>query len=232
LRPGLLTAAPPGLKPLGNTGLASNKHSRIRDSRTKRAGPLRFAVRELEPSQRRQCHRFLSLTAAYWGISAMSTDLIDEEYRYAIFPDRPFGPIPDEQEVQQWSRIYFLFGQATFRSQAYEDGMARFIIAAEGRWNRSGKPAEEILRLPLGLLQKEYPKYVYLEDHHRDRMADALKIRNSLAHSFYRHRMNLLESVEGRAQVIRELHAAIELFRQERDEMYWNLSLLTGELPL
>jgi hypothetical protein len=35
-RPGLLTAAPPGLKPLGNTGLASNKHSRIRDSRIRK----------------------------------------------------------------------------------------------------------------------------------------------------------------------------------------------------
>ena len=168
----------------------------------------------------------------YGRISEMSTDLTDDEYRHAIFPDRPFGPIPDDDEDQQWEQIHFLFGLAMFRTQAYEDGMARFVIVAELRWKRSGKTAAEIGKLTLGQVQKEYRKYCQLEDHHRDRMADALKIRNSLAHNFYRLRMNLLESVEGRERVIKELHAAIELFRQERDEMYWNLSLLTGETPL
>ena len=44
-RPGLLTAAPPGLKPPVNSGLASNKWSRIRDSRTTRLRrPLRRAM--------------------------------------------------------------------------------------------------------------------------------------------------------------------------------------------
>src|SRR5690606_31445972 len=57
--------------------------------------------------------------------------LTEAEYRHAIFPDRPFGPIPDVADDVQWDTIHLLFGQATLRAQAYEDALARFVIAAE-----------------------------------------------------------------------------------------------------
>ena len=159
----------------------------------------------------------------------MNNKITESDYLYTIFPDRPFELAPDEREDHQWSNIHFLFGQTTLRSQAYEDGMARFIVAAEEQWYRSGKTAEEIWRMTLGPLQKEYARYCLLEKCHYERMENALKVRNSLAHNFYRRRMQLLESPEGREQIIRELHEAAELFQQERDDVYWNLSMLTGQ---
>ena len=159
----------------------------------------------------------------------MSTNNSEEEYRYAIFPDYPFGPIPNEGEDEQWHQIHFLFGQATLRAQAYEDGIARFVVAAEARWVRSGKTAVEVWKLTLGALQKEYCRYFHIEDHRRERMTEALRIRNSLAHNFYRRRMEFLGCAEGRNHVIRELHTAIDLFKIERDETYWNLSLINDQ---
>ncbi|MBN9522192.1 hypothetical protein J0H58_27350 [bacterium] len=83
--------------------------------------------------------------------------------------------------------------------------------------------------MSLGQLQKEYARYCHLKPHHLKRMAEVLKVRNAIAHNFYRRRMARLESAEGREQVIRELHEAIYLFQTERDEMYWLLSALTGQ---
>lgn len=158
--------------------------------------------------------------------------LTEAEYRHAIFPDRPFGPIPDVADDVQWDTIHLLFGQATLRAQAYEDALARFVIAAEGVWPRSGKSTEAILRLPLDPLQKEYARYCLLEPWHIDELARALRVRNSLAHSFYRRRQPLLEDHEGRKHVISELHEASDLFQRQRDEVYWNLSILTGIEPV
>jgi hypothetical protein len=157
---------------------------------------------------------------------------IPDEYLHAIFPNRPFGELPDKHEDQQWSQIHSLYGLAVFCAQSYEDGMARFVIAAEEHRKRSGFKAKKIWRLPLGDLQKEYCRYCHLEVHHKERMAKAVQLRNSLVHKFYHRRINLLESAAGRDQVIQELHSAIRLFQQERDEMYWNLGLITGQPPL
>jgi len=44
--------------------------------------------------------------------------------------------------------------------------------------------------------------------------------------------MHLLETPEGRERVIVELSDAEELLRRERDEVYWNCSLLSGEASL
>lgn len=159
----------------------------------------------------------------------MALDTIDAEYRAAIFPACPFGPLPAEGEDDQWEQIYFLFGQAMLWAQSYEDGMAKLVIAAEARWQRSGIPAEEINQKALGQLQKEYARYCHLEPHHHERMAEVRKTRNRIAHSFYRRRMAQLQTAEGRTQVIRELHGAIHQFQIERDEMYWLLSALTGQ---
>lgn len=154
--------------------------------------------------------------------------LTEAEYRHSIFPDRPYGPVPDAGEATQWETIHLLFGQVTLRAQAYEDALTRFVIAAESVWPRSWKTADEISRLPLGPLQKEYARYCELKQCHLQTMAQALRIRNSLAHSFYRRRQHLLESYEGRQRVIDELYLADELFQRQCDEVYWNLSLLTG----
>lgn len=156
----------------------------------------------------------------------------DPDYLHAIFPDRPFGPPRDKVEGGQWNAIYFLFGQAMFRAQAYEDALASFIVSAEARLPSSGKTPDEVWRLTLGGLQKEYGRYCLLEDSDRERMNRALKVRNSLAHNFYRRRMDLLETQQGRDQVIRELSHAGDLFQRARDAVYWNRSLLTGEPPL
>jgi hypothetical protein len=96
----------------------------------------------------------------------------------------------------------------------------------------SAGPEPRIRRLTLGALQKEYAKYCLLEAAHEDRMRRALEVPNSLAHSFYRRRMHLLETPEGRERVIVELSDAEELLRRERDEVYWNCSLLSGEASL
>ena len=61
----------------------------------------------------------------------MLPEITDCEFRAAIFPAFPFGPVTDEREDQQRDQIHFLFGQATLWAQAYEDGMACFISAAE-----------------------------------------------------------------------------------------------------
>lgn len=79
----------------------------------------------------------------------MNNKITESDYLHAIFPDRPFELARDEREERQWNSIHFLFGQATLRAQAYEDGMARFIVAAEEQWHRSGKTAEEIWRMAL-----------------------------------------------------------------------------------
>lgn len=159
----------------------------------------------------------------------MNSDALDAEYRTAIFPARPFGPLPAEGEDDQWGQIYFLFGQAVLWAQAYEDGMAQLVIAAEKRWQRSGIPAEKVKRMVLGQLQKEFARYCHLEPHHHERMAEILKVRNGIAHSFYRRRMAQLQTAEGRTQVIQELHEAVRMFQMERDELYWLLSTLTGQ---
>lgn len=162
----------------------------------------------------------------------MSMSTADKDYRHAIFPDQPFGSVPDERNDEQWNQIYFLFGQATFRAQAYEDGMACFVIAAEQHWKRSGKSPAEISKLPLGKLQNEYRLYCHLQPFHHEQLDAAVRTRNRLAHGFYRHRLDQLQCFEGRQQVIQELQGTIELFKRQRDEMYWNLSLLTGQPPL
>jgi hypothetical protein len=162
----------------------------------------------------------------------MPENMTDTEYRAAIFPALPFGPILDEREDWQWDQIHFLFGQATLWAQAYEDAMARFVIEAEQRWNRSEKTPEQIAKMTLGALQKEYCRYCHLAPFHCERLAVALNTRNRLAHSFYRRQMRLLSSLQGRQQVIQELQIAIDRFILERDDMHWNLSLLTGQPPL
>jgi hypothetical protein len=44
------------------------------------------------------------------AIPAISTNSLDDEYLASIFPNRPFGPIPEEGEDQQWNQLLFLFG--------------------------------------------------------------------------------------------------------------------------
>jgi hypothetical protein len=162
----------------------------------------------------------------------MVPEITDAEFRAAIFPAFPFGPLPNQREKKQWEQIEFLFGQATLWAQALEDGIARFVMAAEAHWKQSGITSEQIQMLTLGALQREYCRYCHLREYHQKEMARALRTRNHLAHSFYRRRMILLQTEQGRNDVIRELQAAIELFIQERDEVYWNLSCLTGQSPL
>ena len=159
----------------------------------------------------------------------MSIEIPEDEYHASIFPNSPFGPIPDEAENQQWNQIHFLFGKAMLWAQAYEDGMTRFVVVAESRWKRSGKTEEKIWRMTLRQLEKEYELHCHLERHQYKRMEKVRKLRNSIAHKFYRHRMALLQSAEGRDQVIRELHEAIRMFEMARDEMYWFLNCLTGQ---
>lgn len=158
--------------------------------------------------------------------------LSDEAFRHAIFPCQPFGPVPDPVDADQWNRIYFLFAMATFWAQAYEDGMVRFVKRAEARWRRSRKTAHQIDQMTMGALQREYQRYVHLEDHHLERMKFLRNSRNGLAHNFYRRRMKQLASREGRSGVIEELQRAMDLFQTERDEVYWCYSLLTGATPL
>ena len=122
--------------------------------------------------------------------------------------------------------------QVTLRAQAYEDALARFVFMAMRLDGVSAGTERRVRRLTLGALQKEYANYCLLETAHADRMRRALEVRNSLAHSFYRRRMHLLETPEGRERVIAELSDAEELLKQERDEVYWNCSLLSGEAPL
>jgi hypothetical protein len=110
--------------------------------------------------------------------------------------------------------------------------MARFVIAADKRWHRTSKKSEEIHLMTLGALQTVYKKYCALTKDHNQRMRSLLKKRNSIAHSFYRRRKSELLTDEGRARIIQELNNAIADFQLERDEMYWNLGLVTGEYPL
>lgn len=195
--------------------------------------PVSTSVRQLDWHRGGPAHQavghFLSQTTA--KSADMSNSVAEAEFRHAIFPDRPWEGLGDASEDGQWTVIHFLFGQATLRAQAYEDGVARFVIAAEQKCPRSGKSEDEIWRLTLGGLQKEYSRYCLLQDYHRERMAKTLAIRNSLAHNFYRRRRHLLESNEGRERVICELREADSLFQQERDDVYWNLSMLTGQPP-
>lgn len=158
----------------------------------------------------------------------MTTD----EYLHAIFPTRPFGQLPDPEEDSQWDQIHFLFGHATLWAQAYEDGLADFVLKAEERWQRSGKSPEEINRMVLGVLQNEYARYCHLEDHHREDMKRVRVLRNSLAHNFYRRRMAKLTTKVGRGEIIAELHQAINSLQIERDNVYWNIGLVTGQPAL
>lgn len=151
----------------------------------------------------------------------------ESDFRHAIFPDLPCGTSHASEDAQ-WRAIRFLFGQVTLRAQAYEDALARFVVTARGLEDRASEDEERIWRLTLGKLQKEYRTYCLLEPAHLERMARALEIRNSLAHNFYRRRMHLLETAEGRESVIEELQAAEDFLRSERDDVYWNLHLLTG----
>lgn len=153
------------------------------------------------------------------------------KYLHAIFPARPFGQLPDPEEERQWEQIHFLFGQATLWAQAYEDGLACFVAKAEERWQRSGKSLEEINRMVLGGLQKEYARYCHPKDHHQD-MERVRILRNSLAHNFYRRRMKELATQTGREKVISELHQAIISLQIARDDVYWNISLVTGQPAL
>ena len=156
-------------------------------------------------------------------------DIAHEELLASIFPSRPFGPPPSDGEVEQWTLIHGLFGQAMLWAQAYEDGLSRLVVAAEARWKRSGKNPDDIWKMTLGQLQKESLRYSHLDAYQLVEQANLLKVRNSIAHNFYRRRMGRLETHEGREQVIRELCDAIRLFQMERDEMYWLLSSLTGQ---
>jgi len=158
--------------------------------------------------------------------------MTNSRYRYVIFPTLPFGHSPDPVEDGQWEQIYFLFGQALLWAQAHEDGLAQLVGKAEHRWQRSGKSVDQINRMTLGALQKEYVRYCHLEDHHREDMKQVLDIRNSLAHNFYRRRMDQLATDAGREAVIAELQRAGDALQMARDDVYWNLSLLTGESPL
>lgn len=158
--------------------------------------------------------------------------MMTAQYLHAIFPARPFGQLPDPEEDRQWEQIHFLFGQATLWAQAYEDGLACFVINAEARWQRSGKSPEEINKMVLGCLQKEYGRYCHLADHHREDMKHIRDLRNSLAHNFYRRRMAKLETRVGRDEVIAELHQAINRLQIERDNIHWSIGLVTGEPAL
>lgn len=154
------------------------------------------------------------------------------EFLHAIFPNRPFGPLPDPEEDRQWEQIHVLFGMATLWAQAYEDGLAYFVVKAEERWQRSGNSSERINKMVLGILQKEYARYCHLENHHQEDMKHVLDLRNSLAHNFYRRRMDKLATQMGREEVIEELQQAINCLQMARDNAYWNISLLTGQPAL
>lgn len=153
------------------------------------------------------------------------------EFRYQIFPDRPIGLDFDESD-EHWDQIHFLFGSATLRAQAYEDAMAKFIVAANRKWGRTGRSDRQIWRLTLGQLHKEYIKYFANSIEMEPELRLVLKMRNSIAHKFYKNRMEKLETVEGRRLIAIELQEMVDKFRQKRDDVYWNLGMLEGRVYL
>lgn len=150
------------------------------------------------------------------------------DFRYTIFPDRPLDD--DDTADAQWQQLHFLFGQAMFRAQAYEDALARFVVAAEDRWQRSGLSEAKIWRLTLGPLQREYKRYCILQPNDESQMDEALRYRNSIAHNFYRRRLQTLGSTEGRDAVIAELIEMADRFRDLRDTVYQHLGMLECRL--
>jgi hypothetical protein len=112
--------------------------------------------------------------------------------------------------------VYAEHGVAMGEAQLLEQYLRHFILAVtvpigSGRFDAD---ALALSQQSLGALIQVFARAVHCDPSFRDRLDAARRLRNWLAHSYFADRSDYLRTVNGRAELIRELDQISEEFYQ------------------
>ena len=117
--------------------------------------------------------------------------------------------IPEEldPEADQIRQVYAKYGVAMYYAQVLEHGLANFIVAS-----RAGETGidpqrlwDELFAMTMGQQMRQALMEAELSNTLIDRLKRALRIRNVLAHHYFRERAEQMLSVHGRISMLDEL---------------------------
>lgn len=119
--------------------------------------------------------------------------------------------IPEELDAKsdQIRQVYAVYGAAMYFAQVLEHGLANFVGVSRADTFRSHDEADavwdELFASTMGRQLRHALREEGLSEMHIERLRNALRIRNYLAHDFWRERSDHLGSSTGRNELLVEL---------------------------
>lgn len=133
-------------------------------------------------------------------------------------------PVPDLDaldEAEQTREVYAWAGLALYYAQVFEQGMIHTVYAGQivnGTITAEFNTADAFRRVvdsqTAGTILKRLKQHVTLDTESDDMCAEALRLRNFLAHHFFSDRSELFFSQQGRRLMLEELRAMTQVFGQ------------------
>jgi hypothetical protein len=128
---------------------------------------------------------------------------------------------PEDDHVRE---VYAHFGLAVYAAQVLEHDLVNLAIVAAAReghitsHQHAGALWDELFGLTMGKQIRRALDVAQVPESLVTRLADALRLRNHLAHDFFRERAELMVTTEGRNEMLEELERARdELGRIDND---------------
>lgn len=135
---------------------------------------------------------------------------------------------PKNKEVRE---VYARFGLAIYSAQCLEHGLVNaflylHLIPTKMPVSRSKEWEDEVdsftskhFEHTLGRMVKDLEKFTYVSTSLSKKLSEALKIRNWLAHDYFRERAREFLSSEGRMSMIKELDNATNILNEADIEL-------------
>lgn len=128
--------------------------------------------------------------------------------------------VPEEldPEDDQTREVYAHAGLALYMAQVLEHGLANIIVLARAGGPQFRSPddyealLDELLSRTMGAQLRQALREVEFTDDQIERLNEALRLRNFLAHDFFRERIMSFGSIAGRNRLIEELDAMRDHF--------------------
>ena len=127
--------------------------------------------------------------------------------------DAPVEWVPDtlDPDNDQTREVYACAGLALYMAQVLEHGIANVVVLARAGGPEFRSPADydalldDLLSRTMGQQLRRALHEVDFTDDQIERLNEALRLRNFLAHDFFRERIDQFASVAGRNRLIEEL---------------------------
>jgi hypothetical protein len=130
--------------------------------------------------------------------------------------------VPDELDAENdhTREVYAHAGLALYMAQVLEHGLVNVVILSraggpEFRTSRDyDRLFDDLIARTMGAQLRRALESVSFAEDQIDRLRKALRLRNFLAHDFFRERIEMFGSVSGRNAMIRELDAMRDAFAE------------------